>query len=253
MSTPGDRTDDARAREQSWAGPVSRLSVPEPPVGAINANVEGRQLVGALQGFGQLWQKTYRVRLSGVTATPREVVTVWKENFSKFWPPGNRFYPTLTGIAPGEVAVLNLSLAGPMKFSTGMLVMYADDESFALMTPQGNMEAGWITFSAFEEDGATVAQVQSIARASDPAYELSFLLFAHRVQEQFWHHTLTALAAHMGVAGQVQMQKTCLDPRRQWSHAKNIWYNAGIGTGLYFMMTPVRWTRRLAARRRVPR
>ena len=34
------------------------------PEGAANVNVQGRREVGALQGFGQLWQKTYRVRLS---------------------------------------------------------------------------------------------------------------------------------------------------------------------------------------------
>ena len=62
-------------------------------------------------------------------------------------------------------------------------------------------ESGWITFSAEVEDGVTVAQVQSIARANDPLYELGFLLrFAHRDQEHFWTHTLRALAAHCGVA-----------------------------------------------------
>ena len=35
-----------------------------------------------------------------------------------------------------------------MKLSTGVMVLYADEESFTLMTPQGHMFAGWITFSA---------------------------------------------------------------------------------------------------------
>ena len=39
-----------------------------------------------------------------------------------------------------------------MKLSTGVMVLYADDESFTLMTPQGHMFAGWITFSATERD-----------------------------------------------------------------------------------------------------
>jgi hypothetical protein len=43
----------------------------------VNLNVQGRREVGALQGFGKLWQKTYRVRLAGV-------VEAWKENFDKF-------------------------------------------------------------------------------------------------------------------------------------------------------------------------
>ena len=55
-----------------------------------------------------------------------------------------------------------------MKLSTGVMVLYADEESFTLMTPQGHMFAGWITFSAAEEDGATVAQAQVLMRAQRP-------------------------------------------------------------------------------------
>jgi hypothetical protein len=39
--------------------------------------------------------------------------------------------------------------------------MYAEDESFTLMTPQGHMFAGWIRFSAFQQDGVTVAQADA--------------------------------------------------------------------------------------------
>ena len=43
-----------------------------------------------------------------------------------------------------------MALPGKMKLSTGVMVLYADEESFTLMTPQGHMFAGWITFSATE-------------------------------------------------------------------------------------------------------
>ena len=67
-----------------------------------------------------------------------------------------------------------LSAAGPggMKFKTGVMVLYADDVSFTLMTPEGHMFAGWITFSAFEDGDATVAQAQVLMRAQDPLGEL---------------------------------------------------------------------------------
>ena len=214
----------------------------------MNINVEGRQVVGPLQGFGQLWQKTYWVRLTGQKASPAEVMAAWKQNFPKFWPKGNRFYPSLEGIAPGEVALLSLAMPGGAPLSTGMLVLYADDVSFTMMTPQGHMESGWITFSTAEEDGVTVAQVQSIARANDPMYEIGFILFAHGVQERFWRDTLTALAAHFSVDGQVQMRKTCVDPRWQWSQAGNVWHNAAVRTGLYLALAPVRWAQGLFKR-----
>ena len=247
-TNPAPSPEETGSRPSGWAQPVEKLWSHDVPSGAYNINLAGRQVVGPLQGFGQLWQKTYRVRLSGSTATPAEVIKVWKENFPKFWPPKNNFYPSLTGIAPGEVAVLNLAMPGGMPLSTGMYVIYADDESFTLMTPQGHMESGWITFSAFEEDGRVVAQVQSIARANDPMYEVGFLLFAHRHQENFWHHTLQALAAHFGVNGQVSMQKTCVDPRWQWSQAKNVWQNAAVRTGFYLVLTPFRLVGRLFGR-----
>ena len=205
-----------------------------------------------MQGFGQLWQKTYRVRLTGAKVTPAEVVAEWKRLFPSFWPKGNRFYAPLTGITPGEVAILNLAMPGGMPFSTGMLVIYSDEESFTLMTPQGHFESGWITFSAYDDEGTTVAQVESLARTNDPFYEIGFLMFGHRVQEQFWFQTLAALARHFGVQGDVTMRKSCLDPAWQWRESKNVWHNAGIRTGLYVMLAPVRWTRRLRQRQRPP-
>ncbi len=36
----------------------------------MNLNVEGRQPASPLQGFGQMWQKTFKMRLSGVDMTP---------------------------------------------------------------------------------------------------------------------------------------------------------------------------------------
>jgi len=236
-----EKVEQARSDREYWAAPVERLRVTELASGGTGLNVDGRRVVGPLQGFGQLWQKTYRVRLTGAQVTPTEVVRVWKENFTQFWPSGNRFYAPLTGIKPGEVAALRLAMPGGLPLSTGMMVIYSDDESFTLMTPQGHMESGWITFSAYTEEGATVAQVQSIARANDPAYEIGFMLFAHRQQEQFWHATLRALAKHFGVDADVTMQKTCVDPRRQWSQAPNVWLNAAVRTTLYLVAAPLRW------------
>src|SRR6202022_4007053 len=109
---------------------VAKLRVSGMPKDATNLNVEGRRVVGPLQGFGQLWQKTYRIRLAGTTVSPTEVVRIWKDNFPRFWPKGNRFYAPLTGIAPGEVGLINMSIPGNIPLSTGVLVLYADDESF---------------------------------------------------------------------------------------------------------------------------
>src|SRR3954454_6937698 len=75
-----------------------------------------------------------------------------------------------------------------MPVYTGVMVLYSDDLSFTVMTAEGLPEAGWNTFSAYEEDGATVVQIQSLARASDPIYEVRFLLFGSTAQEKIWTH-----------------------------------------------------------------
>lgn len=232
----------------SWAQDGSNLRVGQVPAGALNLNVEGRNVVGPLQGFGPMWQKTYRVRLEGASVSPTEVIKTWKEQFPNFWPAGSRFYGPLTGIAPGEVALLNLPMPGGMRLSTGVLVLYADEESFTLMTPQGHMFAGWITFSAYEEDGVTVAQAQVLMRANDPMYELGLRFGGHKSEDVFWQHTLRSLAAHFGVDGVVETQVVRIDPRFQWSQIGNIWHNAAMRTAMHHMMAPIRRLRSRAWR-----
>src|SRR5713226_9128438 len=152
--TPSNEEQIAQPRDAAyWASQGSTFKVTNVPSGALNLNVEGRLALSPLQGFGQMWQKTYRVRLKGAYVQP-------------------------TGIAPGEVAVINMLIPGTLPvglpLSTGVLVLYADDDSFTLMTPQGHTFAGWITFSAREEDGYTVAQAQVLLRSYDPIYEFFF-------------------------------------------------------------------------------
>lgn len=224
----------------NWARRPTALSVGALPPEAVNLNVEGRQLVGPLQGFGQLWQKTYRIRLAGCVAAPEDVIAAWKARFPEFQPPQNRFFPSVAGVAPGEVVLINASLQG-MPVQTGVLVLYADEASFTLMTPEGHPESGWVTFSAWDEGGTTVCQVQSMARANDPLYELGFLLGGSAAQEGIWRHVLLSLAAHHGVTGEVvQFEKQCVDRRLQWGQAGNLWQNAAIRSALYALTRPFR-------------
>jgi hypothetical protein len=224
----------------NWAKSVSTLSVEGGRAEAVQDNVTGRRVMSPIQGFGKMWQKTYRVRLDGATVGPREVIRTWKEHFPEFWPERNFFYGPLTGISPGEVAVLNLSMPGRLKLSTGVLVLYADEESFTLMTPQGHMFAGWITFSAFEKDGTTVAQAQVLMRANDPLYEMGLALGGHRKEDGFWEYTLQSLANHLGCFATVDTEVVCIDKRRQWSKAANVWHNSAIRSGMYMMTAPAR-------------
>ena len=248
MVTPSKGPGEGKSRDEAnWAQPVSKLKVSGLPSEAVNLNVEGRQVVGPLQGFGQMWQKTYWVRLSGAEVTPPEVIRTWKENFQSFWPRGNRFYAPITGLAPGEVALLNIA-AGGMPLSTGVMVIYADEESFTFMSPEGHIFSGWITFSSHESEGSTVVQAQLLVRANDPLYEIGFRLGGSKAEDRFWQHTWGSLAEHFGVDGQVQTTATCVDPRLQWGQAKNIWHNAAIRSALYAAAARLRRFRSVISR-----
>jgi hypothetical protein len=232
-----------RASDANWSGPVDRLAVGTVPAKALNLNVEGRRLVGPVQGFGQLWQKRYRIRLDGAAETPEEVIATWKGEFGSFWPKGNSFYGPITGIAPGEVAVLNLSVPGNQTLSTGVMVIYADEESFTFMTPEGHMFASWITFSSFRDGETPVVQIEVLLRANDPMYEVSMALFGHKQENAFWLGTLHRLAARFGVEAEATMEQTCVDRKRQWRNAKNIRYNAAIRSATWTATHPRHWFR----------
>jgi hypothetical protein len=252
-------TDKQKSSEQAWAKPTDRLQVEgNVPQGAINLNVQGRQLANPLQGFGQMWQKTYRIKLiaprvhaTGKPAAPKDIIAGWKANFAKFWPHGNNFYAPMTEMKPGQVVVLNLKGPGGMPLATGIRVIYADDEQFSFMNPQGHMFAGMITFSSYEEAKDVYAQVQALIRASDPAYEVFFKLgVIGKMEDDFWRATLLNLAEYFGSTGKVEIKSQLVDPRWNWSSAKNIWHNAVMWSGIYTMTTPLRWFGRKLARQK---
>ncbi len=249
MIVTPNQPDKTQPRDAAyWAQEFSSFKIERTPTGALNLNVEGRRPLSPLQGFGQMWNKIYRVRLVGASVTPAEVIKTWKENFGQFWPKGNRFYAPLSGIAPGEVGLINMRIPGDLPvglpLSTGVAVIYADDVSFTFMTPPGHVFAGWITFSAYEEENCTVVQVQVLMRCFDPAYEIGFRFGASRSEDSFWQHTLSALAARFGVNEPVALYRTCIDPKVQWAYFWNIFQNATIRTVLYKMFTPVLWVRK---------
>jgi hypothetical protein len=221
----------------SWAKKVDRLEVGH-RAGVRGTNVAGRRLTGPIQGFGKMWQKSYRMK-AGAEITPEHAIATWREHFPEFWPRGNRFAGALTGINPGDVALLDLAIGGGVKLSTGVFVLYADAESFTLMTPQGHMFAGWITFSAEREGDETIVQALVLMRANDPLYEIAMTFGGHAKEDKFWAATLTALGERLGLPTPVVDAKTtCVDSKRQWRHASNVWHNSMIRSVLQTVAAP---------------
>jgi len=217
---------------EQWAGALGRTRTEPPPEGFTRLNVEGLRARGPLQGFGPLWHKTYRARLVAVEVSPAAVAALLKEGLSELWPDGNRLYLPPPGVVPGAAGFIHLTLPGGAPLETGVRVLHADQESFTLITLEGHLQAGWITFGAFDDRGCTVAQVQSVGRTGDPLYEAGFRLFGHAHQERFWHATLDALGRQVGTRVRVESIKVRLDPRLNWGASANVWRNAGLRTGL---------------------
>jgi len=249
----GEELSASASRDaNAWAPPVSRLLVNETPAGARNLNVDGRQLNSPMQGFGQLWRRIYRTPIASTPErdiNPEQVVALWKQKLPDLMPSNNRFYPSLSGVKPGEVVLINASMPiipGGMPVATGVLVLYADDVSFAVMTPEGHPESGFNTFSAFEENGVVYGQVESLARTTDPIYEMGYTLFNFaKTHDEIWCGVLRNLSAQFGASGEVTINKVLVDSKRQWSRVGNIWQNAVIRTTFYTLLAPLRWLRRL--------
>jgi hypothetical protein len=209
--------------EGQWAEPVGELHVAHDlPPDAVNLNVEGRRLAGLAGGFGKMWQKTYRIELPADEVAPEDVIRAWREHFRYFWPKGAHFYGPSTAVAPGDVALINIRMPGGIKSSTGILVVYVDDESFSFMTPEGHLFNGMLTFSARREDKATIVQAQANIRAQDPLGDLFMMFGGHRIEDKHWKGTLESVARYFGIEAKASAERVLVDRRRQWKHFGNV-------------------------------
>jgi hypothetical protein len=223
-----------------WAPKVDRLEV-DAAHAAMGFNIAGKRLTGPQQGFGKLWQRSYSASLP-LTVSPDRLIAEWKANFGSFWPKGNRFGAEL--IAPGEVAPIAMKAGAGVKLSTGVLVLYADPESFTFMTPEGHMFAAWITFSGHVENDTTVMRIQILLRTSDPLFELAWPAMRF-MEDKFWRQTMRNVAAHLGVGDIVIEEKTvCVDKKRQWKNWSNVRHNMAIRSVLHMLAAPFRRLRR---------
>jgi hypothetical protein len=129
--------------------------------------------------------------------------------------------------------LINASTPGGL-VATGVLVLYAAKDTFTFITPEGHPEAGWVTFKSFEENGRVILQIQGLARASDPVYEIAFRIAGSTLQRQTWTYFLESFAKDAGSKAEVQFNAQCLDQSLQWSRFFNVFLNAQIAS----MLTP---------------
>jgi anti-anti-sigma factor len=213
--------------DTGWSPHIFWLHVKEKPEGSININVDRRRVIGPLQGFGPMWEKTYLLRIEKPDLQPYDVMDVMKQHFPEFQPSQNAFYPSKRGIAPGEIVLIDSKTPGGI-VSTGVLVLYTDELSFSLITPQGHPASGWVTFLARKYPGGVEMQIQGLERAGDPFFELAYRIAGSKLQETIWKHVLSSLASNLGIKSDVTVVKNCLTSDLQWNRVKNLWFNSQI-------------------------
>ncbi len=221
---------NVKAGKQSdagWAPYIERIKVTERPEGALIRNMDNRRLQPQIKGFGKMWQKTFWLTIDKPEFTPKDIILKLMQNFVVFQIPENFFYPTSKGLSPGALVFIDSKTPGGI-VSTGIYVLYVEDTSFTYITPQGHPEAGWITFSAKEEDGKIRLQIQGLVRASDPFYEIAYAIAGQAFQEKIWLNVLTQMAKHLEIEDNGQMVKYKPAGNWQWGKAGNIWYNAQL-------------------------
>ena len=99
---------------------------------------------------------------------------------------------------PSTPIEVGIASHGP-KLATGILVIYADEESFTFMTPEGHMFAGMITFSAEDVQGRTEVRISILLRCNDPLYELGWPVMKRGGGPVLGRDVLRNLATALGV------------------------------------------------------
>lgn len=206
------------------------ISSNAPPAPEDLELVRDRALQDTQDGFGQLWHKHYEVELSGIAASPEEIIQLWRERYGEFWPGESTFHAPLTGLQPGELAIGELDMPAGTCLTTGVIVTETTPTSFTFQTPEGHIFAATIRFSAVN-DGAPIAAIDITFRASDPLFELALPLGGHRREDEFWTETLANLARALGAGSpQPRVSRRLLDEHRHWGNATNVLHNGYVAT-----------------------
>ena len=249
-SQPGVAENNRKTVLNHWSQPVERASLNQSPEQMINLNVDKRPLTSPADSFGRMWLRTYRVRLCG-DRSPEKVMARWRKRFSDFWPPDNRIHSSSSEFEPGSVCLINLAFPLGMVLSTGAVVIHADDASFTLMTVQGHMFSGLITFSSYREGEHVYAQTQALVRPSDPLYEFTFRLgYGPKTEDAFWVRAMKNVATHFNTGSElrcpiddlrkVETSSRLIDPSIRWHHSGNLWYNAAVRSAIHQFFRPIR-------------
>ncbi|MFB4305282.1 DUF1990 family protein [Actinomadura sp. GTD37] len=171
----------------------------------------GDRVQDVRQGVGPVYQRRYRVRITGSPLTPAELIT--------------RLGDDLNAASPVEVAVFDKTSGAsrplaredeyvvhmPGPWNCPVRVVERTAESFRFVTLRGHLEAGEIEFRAAEAgNGDLVFTIESWARSGERLAQLLYekVGIAKEMQLHMWTHFCTRVADLSGgrMAGPVETQ-----------------------------------------------
>lgn len=167
------------------------------------------------EGCGPLYHRKYRVVLRGVS---REnalfTMALLQADINEFSPQLLARFEKREGaegkLSPGDR--FQIYISGP--WNGPVRVGEVEDDSFALHTLEGHMEAGEINFRIEEEEGVLYFTIESVARSKDPLVDLVYdkIPVARLAQTTMWNCVCRTFAA---AARRVELgyAEKGLDPR----------------------------------------
>jgi hypothetical protein len=167
---------------------------------ALPSSVALDQVQRGDDGHGPLFHRVYRTRIRETAMTPEEVIGRLAADPDRVAPTEFASFQKVRG-QEGEMRVGDeyvVHMAGP--WDGPVRVIERTPTCFRLVTLEGHLEAGQIRFSAREEQGMIVFEIESWARSAGPIVHLLYdrLRMAKEVQLHMWTSMLQRIADMAG-------------------------------------------------------
>lgn len=151
-------------------------------------------------GYGPLFHRVYRTRIRDTAMTPAALIARVAADPDRVAPTEFASFQKVRGedreMHVGDEYVVHM--AGP--WDGPVRVVERTPTCFRLVTLEGHLEAGQIRFSAREDDGLVVFEIESWARSAGPLVHLLYdrLRMAKEVQLHMWTSMLQRIADMAG-------------------------------------------------------
>ncbi|RMG86528.1 MAG: anti-sigma factor antagonist, partial [Candidatus Dadabacteria bacterium] len=96
----------------------------EPPAGFLPRLVEGLPVQTPFTGFGEVWHKTYEIRLPGAGASVRRLAEELRTHLGELWPDGADLWLPGGEVVPGAVGLIRIRLPGGAPLVTGIRILH---------------------------------------------------------------------------------------------------------------------------------